>query len=392
MSRWLLPIALALSLVALASSLLGRPDKPDTFVILGGGPPSLELYVDGKYVGGVALNGALPNFTMYDGFLWGGRLVVTTPEVGRWIYIYELGDLSRPSAIIEAPGNVSHFLYYSPDVAPVEGGVLWLAVSDFGDRKGYLCPLDLYNEVLGKCVPVGLYPHAPIYLNGDVVAPLMREPYLVVMVGGRSLRVPVLAFWPPYVNSHEALRYVFLSFHMLTTDGVYIYGEGHPIEPGYRLSPVDIDAMSLLVEMNSRGQVLAYFPTSAPPPGLPGLAVCRGKLFATSPMEGSVYVLQAPGLKPIAVLKLGKAPWGVFANPDCSEVYVTDILGRSVYVLDVDTLKVVAEYKTHMAYPHTVIFVDSATAKAIERFVKPNIEYNYTDLYPPVLACGDMAP
>ncbi len=363
----------------------------DDFIIVGGGPPSIALYINGEYVGGVALNDVWPNYTMYDGFLWGDKLVVTIPEVSRWIYIFYIPDFSRPAVVLQAPGNVSHFLYYTPAVAPLEGRILWLAVFNVTGKRGYLCPLDLGNEVLGDCVSVGVYPHAPILLGGAVYVPLIREPYLVIYRDGVVGRRLVSVRWMPYVNAHDPLRFTYLSFHMITTDGVYIYGEGHAIEPGYVLSPITIHAHSYLVAMDLKGNVVSYYPTSALPPGLPGLAVCRGKLFATSPLEGSLYVLSTPDLKPLGVLRLGKAPWGVFANRDCSRVYVTDILGGAVYVVDVDTLAVERKIETPMAWPHTVIFIDRDVAERLRSAVAPRIVYNLT-YFPPVLACGDLTP
>lgn len=365
------------------------PEVSDTFIVVGGGPPSLALYVNGVYAGGVALGDVWPNYTMYDAFLWGDKLVVTIAEVNKWIYIFHIPQFSRPATVLKAPGNVSHFLYYTQDIAPLEGGVLWLAVFNTTEKRGFLCPLYLNNEILGECDYVGLYPHAPVKLNGSIITPLIREPYLVYKNGEAFTRTPISMPWRPYVNSHDPLRYTYFSFHMVTTDGVYIYGEGHVIEPGYLLS-VNIHAHSYLVAMDKTGRVVSYFPTSALPPGLPGLAVCRGRLFATSPLEGSVYILQTPDLKPLSVVKAGQAPWGVFANPDCSKVYVTDILGGSVYVIDVETLSVTS-IKTPMAWPHTVIFIDGNTVEKLKTVVTPKIVYNFT-YFPPVLACGDLPP
>jgi hypothetical protein len=58
---------------------------------------------------------------------------------------------------------------------------------------------------------------------------------------------------------------------MITTDGSYIYGEGHAIEPGYLLSPITVHAHSYLVAMDLQGNVISYYPTSALPPVSLGL-------------------------------------------------------------------------------------------------------------------------
>ena len=363
----------------------------DDFIIIGGGPPSVALYIDGRYVGGVALNDVWPNYTMYDGFLWGNKLIVTIPEVSKWVYIFYIPDFSRPAVVLQTPGNVSHFLYYRQEVAPLSGGVLWLAAFNTTEKRGYLCPLDLTSEVLEDCLSVGLYPHAPILLRGSIYTPLIREPYIVVYRESSVERRLISMRWSPYVNSHAPLRFTYFSFHMITTDGVYIYGEGHPIEPGYLLSPITIHAHSYIVAMDLQGNVVSYFPTSALPPGLPGLAVCKDRLFATSPLEGSLYILATPHLKPLRVLKLGKTPWGVFANRDCSRIYVTDILGGAVYVINVDNLTVEEKIETPMAWPHTVIFINRDTAAKLAKVVTPRIIYNFT-YFPPVLACGDLPP
>ncbi|AET33265.1 YncE family protein [Pyrobaculum ferrireducens] len=363
----------------------------DTFIVVGGGPPSIALYIDGVYVGGAALNDVWPNYTMYDAFLWRDKLVVTIAEVSKWIYIFHLPDFSRPAVVLRAPGNVSHFLYYKPEVAPLEGSTLWLAVFNTTEKRGYICALDLSTEVIQSCVPVGVYPHAPVKLGTALVTPLIREPYVVYKTDGGLKRRLVTVSWPPYVNAHDKLRYSYFSFHMVTTDGRYIYGEGHTLEPGYLLSPISIHSHTYLVTLSPTGEVISYYPTSALPPGLPGLAVCRGKLFATSPLEGAVYVMATPHLKPLSVIKLGKAPWGVFANRDCSRVYVTDIIGGEVYVIDVDTLSVVKRFTTPMAWPHTVIFIDGAEADMLKPAVSRVFSYNFT-YFPPLLACGDLPP
>ncbi len=369
----------------------GEPAGEDTFIVVGGGPPSIALYIDGRYVGGAALGDVWPNYTMYDAFLWGDKFVVTIAEVDKWVYIFHLPDFSRPAVVLRAPGNVSHFLYYTPNVAPIEGSTLWLAAFNITEKRGYLCALDLINEVISMCEVVGIYPHAPIKLGSSIITPLIREPYLVVRVGERAERRLVSVRWPPYVNAHDPLRYAYFSFHMVTADGRFIYGEGHLIEPGYLLSPISLHAHSFIVSLTPSGEVLSYYPTSALPPGLPGLAVCKGKLFATSPLEGIVYVLTAPQLKPIAVLKTGSAPWGVFANGECSRVYVTDIIGGAVYVIDVNSVSVIKVIKTPMAWPHTVIFIDKNTAEKIRPAMALRFTYNFT-YFPPILACGDLPP
>ncbi|AFA39411.1 hypothetical protein Pogu_1384 [Pyrobaculum oguniense TE7] len=365
----------------------------DTFIVVGGGPPGLALYENGQYVGATPLGDAWPGYTMYDAFLWGDKLVVTTAEVGRWILIYHLPDLSKPATAIKAPGNVSHFLYYTPEVAPLSGNVLYIAVFNQSAKRGYICRLDLEQEVLSDCIDVGVYPHAPVKYGGYIVTPLIREPYLVKLDGGGvTVRVRVEMPWRPYVNPHDPLRYTWLSFHMITTDGKYIYGEGHAIDPGYMLA-VEVHAHSYIVSLDGGGRVVAFYPTSALPPGLPGLAVCRGRLFATSPLEGLVYVLSTPDLKPLAILKVGETPWGVFANPDCSRVYVTDILGGRVYVIDVGSLETVKVFKTPMRWPHTVIFVNGDAATIFKQIVQPLDTIPITgDLPPPVVACGDLPP
>ncbi len=368
-----------------------QPPNEDTFIVVGGGPPSIALYVNGVYVGGAALNDVWPNYTMYDAFLWGDKLVVTIAEVSKWVYVFHLPDFSRPAVVLRAPGNVSHFLYYTPEMAPLNGSILWLAVFNTTEKRGYNCALDLVNEVIQNCVPVGIYPHAPIKLGSSVITPLTREPYLVFKEGGRIERRLVSKSLPPYVNAHDPLRYTYFSFHMITTDGRYIYGEGHAIEPGYLLSPITVHAHSYIISMTPSGEVIAYYPTSALPPGLPGLAVCRGKLFATSPLEGVVYVLSTPELKPLSILKVGKVPWGVFANRDCSRVYVTDIIGGFVYVIDVESLSIVRRVETPMTWPHTVIFIDNAAAERLKTAVSKRFTYNFT-VFPPILACGDLPP
>lgn len=381
-----------LTLVPILYLAVGQGAGDDVFIVIGGGPPGLALYEGGRYIGSETLGDAWPIYVMYDGFLWNDKLIVTTGEVGRWILIYHLPNLERPATAIKAPGNVSHFLYYNPDIAPLEGGVLHIAVFNTTAKRGYLCALDLIGELISSCVDVGVYPHAPIEYNGEIYVPLIREPYIVRMKDDVPNRLLVEWRLPSYVNSHDPLRYTWLSFHMITTDGKYIYGEGHVIEPGYRLA-IELHAHSYLVALDGEGNVVAYYPTGALPPGLPGLAVCQGRLFATSPLEGLVYVLQTPNLKPLALMRIGTAPWGVFANPRCDRVYVTDILGGRVYVVDVNTLEVVEVIATPMQWPHTVIFISKDTVDLLKPVLKPyeKLPIN-AELPPPVLACGDLPP
>lgn len=386
----LLPAA-ALALLLLTLWPQGAPAYPgDDFIVVGGGPPSVAAYAGGQFLGVATLRWSLPNYTMYDALLVGDRLVVATGEVGPWIYIYGL-DLDRPLAIVRAPGDVSHWLYSAPHLAPVEGGKLWVAASDYGAKRGHLCRLDVEAGHLEDCLDVGLYPHAPVALNGTVYVPLIREPHLAAVAPDGSVRrlridLPLKSFQ----NPHDPVRQLWLSFHMVTTDGRYIYGEGHQLDPGYRLAGAELHVHSYLVAMDLEGRVVAYYPTSAPPPGLPGLAACRGRLFATSPLEGALYVLEAPSLRPLAVLRLGKAPWGAFATPDCRRIYVTDILGAKVYVVDVESLRVVAELRTPMRYPHTVIFVDRDLLGRLGN-LKPQVEA-VGEVPTPVVACGDYPP
>ncbi|ABO08890.1 YncE family protein [Pyrobaculum calidifontis] len=386
-----------LTIFALSAALLYMQFAPsggevgdDLYIVVGGNPPSVAVFNGSKFLGGSYLYDADPYFPMYDSFLYGDFLLVFQGEAGSIIYIYNISDFKKVYGTVHAPSNVSHLLYGELGLAPLVGSTLYIAVSNFAEKRGYVCALDLDALLLKECISVGMYPHAPIKVGDVVVAPTIREPRLVFYSPSNgSLRVISPRYdWPIFVNTHDVLRYTQLSFHMITTDGRYIYGEGHLVEPGTRFA-VGVHSHALVVAMDLSGRVVSVAPTNAPPPGLPGLAVCNGKLYATSPVEGLVYVFEVPSLKLVKTIKTGGVPWGAFANPKCTAVYVTDIVGGRVLVIDVRRDEVAKVVKTPMLWPHTVIFVDKEVVEKMD--IQPEVKFKPLEI-PPYLYCGDAPP
>ena len=349
-------------------------------IVVGGGPPSAALVrvnnSGAEVLAGTRLFFAPENATMFDAVVYGNLLAAWTGETGNWLFIYDLLKPSLPQTILHfEKGAVQHAFAMN-----LMGDKLFVIELNRTTREARLCRVDVDSGVVEKCVGLPLSPpHHVVARDGLVYVSFTRHPNIAVYDSElRLVKMVNLPYIPHmfYIFELGNRRYIIYEGH--TPDAVAQYDRG--IVPPHPM---------LIVVTDIEGRLVAQRAVYAPWPGAPGIVVCRGLAFVTAPLAGRVYVFEMPMLRLVDAIS-GVAPWGAFANSDCSRVYVTDILGRRVIVIDVTTLRYYS-VETPMTLPHTVIPVDSDAAKRFAEYLGFAVRFEPRSFEVVELACGERA-
>jgi YVTN family beta-propeller protein len=99
----------------------------------------------------------------------------------------------------------------------------------------------------------------------------------------------------------------------------------------------------------------AATPPPGPPPGveLAGEAPPDGRLLVLNKTDGTLMVFELPSQKLLATVKVGEEPHEVVTTPDGSDAYVSNVKGKSVSVVDLDSYRILRTIRSPVLdYPH----------------------------------------
>ena len=360
---------------------LGEPvSGAEYIVVVGGGPPSATLVrVDesgAEILAGTRLFFAPENATMFDAVVYNNLLVAWTSETGNWLFIYDMLSPSLPQSILHFErGAVQHAFAMN-----LMGDKLFVIELNRTTRETRLCRVDVDSGVIERCTGLPFNPpHHVVARDGLVYVSFTRVPKIAVYDSElRLVDIIDLPYIPHmfYIFELGGRRYIIYEGH--TPDAVAQYERG--IVPPHPM---------LIVVTDIQGRLVSQRTVYAPWPGAPGIVVCRNLAFVTAPLAGQIYIFEMPTLKLVKTIS-GVAPWGAFTNNECSRVFVTDILGRRVYVIDVATLRYYS-FETPMTLPHTVIPVGSDVAKGFAEYLGFAVRFEPKSFEVVELACGERA-
>jgi len=263
----------------------------------------------------------------------------------------------------------------------IMGSKLFIVWLNRTTMEAELCRVDVVSGLIEKCVGLPFKaPHHVIVRDGLVYVSFTRDPKIAVYDGElRLIRVIELPYIPHmfYIFEYNGRKYIIFEGH--TPDAVAWFELN--VTPPHP---------TILVITDINGALVNQRAVNAPWPGMPGIVVCRNLAFVTAPLAGKTYIFEVPTLRLVKAID-GVAPWGAFANSDCSRVYVSDILGRRIYVIDVNTLKY-GYFETPMTLPHTVIPVEERDiAVKLAEFLGFEVRFEPRSFEVVELACGEKA-